>query len=155
MKLLKQYWLVLAILALVSGALLVRTFSHGNFKYDAGKLAEPSALRTNIIRGDQIQGLKGEIMTIDLQGSGLDNSLVIKSSLKVDPDSILDRKYLDLIRKNKGPVILAGSDHSVSARIWMVLSQMGIKNIYILSEDSDPELLKKEFRPDTLSGPEL
>ncbi|MFZ0280149.1 MAG: hypothetical protein WAL29_00760 [Bacteroidales bacterium] len=155
MKLLKQYWLVLAILALVSAALLVRTFSCGNFKYDAEKLAEPSALRTNILQGDQIPALKGEIMTIDLQNIGPNNSPVIKSSLKVDPDSILDRKYLDLIRKHKGPVILAGSDNSVSARIWMVLSQMGIKNLFILSKDSDPEVLKKEFRPDSLSGPEL
>jgi len=32
----------------------------------------------------------------------------------------------------KGPVILYSNDISVSARVWMVLSQTGIKNIYIL-----------------------
>jgi hypothetical protein len=154
MKILKQYWLVLAILVVVAVAVLVRTFGHGNFKYDAGKLAEPSVLRTNIITKDQITGLRGRVMIIDLREAGTNNDK-FPTSLKVSPDSILAKKYLNMIRKQRGPVVLTGSDYSVSARIWMVLSQMGIKDIYILSGESNPEILKKEFRPDTISAPEL
>jgi hypothetical protein len=154
MKILKQYRLVLAILLVVALAVLVRTFRQGNFKYDAGKLAEPSVLRTNIITRDQITGLRGKVIIIDLQEAGtIHEELAV--SMKVSPDSILAKKYLDIIRKQKGPVVLTGSDYSVPARVWMVLSQMGFKDIYILSEEPDPEILKKEFRPDTKSAPEF
>jgi 3-mercaptopyruvate sulfurtransferase SseA len=40
------------------------------------------------------------------------------------------------IRKNKGPVILVSGDTSVSARVWMVLSETGMKNLYILTGKS-------------------
>ena len=135
-------------------AVLVRTFGHGNFKYDAAKLAQPSVLRTNILTRDQLPGLRGKVMIIDLQPAGIPYG-ILPASLKISPDSILSKKYLDMIRKQKGPVVLSGSDYSVSARIWMVLRQMGIKEIFILAEDSNPEILKKEFRPDSISAPEL
>jgi hypothetical protein len=57
--------------------------------------------------------------------------------------------------KNKGPVILVSSENTISARIWMLLSQKGLKNIFILSEEKDFEVLKNKFRTDTLSIPEL
>jgi hypothetical protein len=55
----------------------------------------------------------------------------------MDPGLILEKENLSLIRKNNGPVILFSEDSSVSARIWMVLSEMGMRNIYILQEQAD------------------
>ena len=56
--------------------------------------------------------------------------------LKLNPESVLEKTNLSLIRKNKGPVILYSEDATVSARVWMVLSEMGIRNIFILRDDS-------------------
>lgn len=154
MKILKQYRLVLAIILLAASAILIRTYNFRSFKYDAVKLAEPSVLRTNIITEDQIAQIKGERLIVDLRPEGATNEMSGEISLKVNPDSILAKKYLDILRKQDGPVILASSDNSVSSRIWMVLSQMGMKNIFILSKQQNPEELKKEFRPDSVSGPE-
>ncbi|MCK7537140.1 MAG: rhodanese-like domain-containing protein [Marinilabiliales bacterium] len=58
----------------------------------------------------------------------------------MNPESILEKENLKLIRKNKGPVILCSDDSSVSARVWMVLSEMGIKNIYILQDKAQRRL---------------
>ena len=52
-------------------------------------------------------------------------------------------------------MILVSSENAISARVWMILSQIGIKNIFILPEEKDFEVLKNKFRPDTLSAPEL
>jgi len=54
--------------------------------------------------------------------------------VQLNPGSILEKSNLSLIRKNKGPVILFSEDNSVSARVWMVLSELGIKNIFILQD---------------------
>jgi len=50
---------------------------------------------------------------------------------------------------------LVSSDASVSARMWMFLSQMGIENLFILTTDRENESFKNKFRPDTLTRPEL
>jgi 3-mercaptopyruvate sulfurtransferase SseA len=55
----------------------------------------------------------------------------------MEPGLILENENLTIIRKNRGPVILFSDDSSVSARIWLVLSEMGMKNIYILQNESD------------------
>ena len=61
-------------------------------------------------------------------------------TLKLNPESIIEKTNLSLIKKNKGPVILYSEDDSVSARVWMVLSEMGIRNIFILRDDNKNEL---------------
>jgi hypothetical protein len=155
MKLLRQYWLVFLLLLLIAAAVLARTFCHSLFKYDAGRLAEPSALKTNLITEEQLSSFKGAMLLVNLGETGMSGDIQNEFSMQVSPDSILVNKYLDKITHQKGPVILSCADNSVSARIWMILSQLGIRNLYILTADLDPEILKKEFRPDSLSGPEF
>jgi len=135
MNFLKQYWLILAIFILVTLLVLIRTFSQKNFRYDAVKWAELSAMGTNIVTEDQIPSHGDEILLINLGHDTADNIRVQDKTMKMNPESILEKSNLTLIRKNKGPVVLYSADNSVSARIWMILSEMGIKNIYILQDD--------------------
>ena len=139
MKFLRQYWLVLSITLLAIILVLIRTYSH-NFRYDAARWAEPSALRSNIVTEDQISDMSGDILLIALGNETPPIELLQDKILKLNPESILEKANLSLIRKNKGPVILFSDDNSVSARVWMVLSEMGIKNIFILQDTSKNEL---------------
>jgi hypothetical protein len=43
---------------------------------------------------------------------------------------------MKLIRKNRGPVVLYSEDISEVARIWMILSETGVRDLYILSESA-------------------
>jgi hypothetical protein len=155
MKLLRQYWLVFLLFLLIAAAVLARTFCHSLFKYDATRMAEPSALKTNLITEEQLSSFKGAMLLVNLRETGMSGFVQNEFSMQVDPDSILEKKYFDKITHQKGPVILSCADNSVSARIWMVLSQLGISNLYILTADQDQKILKKEIRPDSLSMPEL
>ncbi|HWR74781.1 MAG TPA: hypothetical protein VN276_04045, partial [Bacteroidales bacterium] len=74
------------------------------------------------------------LITLGNEGPTIDH--LQNKILKQNPESILEKTNLSLIRKNKGPVILYAEDDSVSARVWMVLSEMGIRNIFILRDDS-------------------
>jgi len=136
MKFLKKYRIILALFTLILILVLLRTVSPGNFKYDAVKWAEPSVTGSNIINEAQIEAMPGKKLLVCLGTEPVSGSRVGDITVKMDPGSVLDKTYLRQIRKNKGPVILFSEDISVAAKVWMILSEMGIKDLYILSESA-------------------
>jgi hypothetical protein len=155
MELIKKYRLVIAIILPILILILFRAFGANHFQSDAKRWAKPSVLQSNIITGDQIGTLPGEKLIINLDGNDIGINEITRDALKVTADSILDKNILNTIRKHAGPVIVFSSEAAVSARIWMLLSQMGHKNIFILSNNTDNEVFKYKFRPDTLARPEF
>jgi len=136
MEFLKQYRFVISIVLIVTSLILLRTFNQGNFRYDAVRWAEPSLSGSNILTEDEVKSLDGEKLIIDL-GNNADVSKRFNESTRIiDPVSILEKENIRIMRGNKGPVILASGDISVSARIWMVLSEMGLKNLFILQPEN-------------------
>jgi hypothetical protein len=139
MKFLRRYWLVLSITLLVVILVMIRTYSH-NFRYDAVRWAGPSALRSNIVTADQIRTMGSDMLLVVLGNEAPRIELPNDKILILNPESILEKTNLSLISKNRGPVVLYSDDNSVSARVWMVLSEMGIKNILIIQDTSKNEL---------------
>lgn len=155
MDLIKKYKLVIAVVLLILILVLIRSFGSNHFKSDAKKWAEPSVMRSNIISVDRTGDLPGNKLIINLNtGKNVikDNGV---ESLNVSADSILSKNILRTISKHSGPVLLYSTEAAVSARLWMVLSQLGYRNIYILTNDSGNETIKNKFRPDSLIRPEL
>jgi hypothetical protein len=155
MKVINKYKVIIAVVLPILILVLIRSFGANHFKSDAKRWAEPSVLRSNIITGDQFGTLTGDKLIINLGKavSGIYNMNI--DELNIPADSILSKNHLKTIRKHDGPVLLFSSETAVSSRIWMVLSQMGYQNIFILANDSDNEVLKYKFQPDTLVRPEL
>jgi len=133
----KQYWLVVTIFLIVVLFVLFRSFSRNDFRYDAARWAGPSVTGSNIITEEQISSLLGEILLISLGNQAEVTGQLKDKTMTVNPESILEKGNLSVIRKNKGPVILFSDDSSVSARVWMVLSEMGMQNIYILHDEEN------------------
>ena len=155
MSIIKRYGVVIAVVLPILILILIRSFGANHFKSDAKKLAESSVKKSNIITGEQINVLPGEKLFINLGEAGRDLNEITSDTLFISADSILNKKNLGIIRKHDGLVLLVSSEKAVSARIWMVLSQMGFENIFILTNDPESEVLKYKFRPDTLVRPEL
>jgi len=156
MSTLKKYLFPLIIFLILMIAVLHRSFNNSGFRYDAPRLAGKSIQGANIITEEQllVPGNKYLIVNLDslnTPGEEFYNCI----TLKVNPDSVLHKKYFKQIQRYRGSVILSSSENSKAARIWMLLSQKGLKQILILSRDKDIEVLKKEFRPDTTSVPEF
>ena len=141
---------VLPILILV----LIRSLGTNHFKSDARKWAGPSVMQSNILTVDQFKALSGEKMLINLGASPAIYTDHDSPSLSIPPDSVLSEVYFKTISKHSGPVVLFSAERATAARIWMVLSQMGLRNVFILSSNNDNEVLKYKFRPDTLVRPE-
>lgn len=137
MKFLKQYWPVLSIFLLVVCLVLIRTFNREKFRYDAVRWAESSIPGSNLVTEDKILKMEGQVLLINLGNELQSDRKTQVNTVNLDPGLILEKENLTFIRKNKGPVILFSGDNSVSARVWLVLSEMGMKNIYILNNDRD------------------
>ena len=136
MEFLKQYRFVISIVLIVTSLILVRTFNQGNFKYDAVRWAGPSLSGSNILTEDEVKSIEGDKLIIDLGNNENVSSLFKESIMVMDPVSILGKENIRIIHRNKGPVILASGDISISVRIWMVLSEMGLKNLFILQPEN-------------------
>jgi hypothetical protein len=157
MEIIKQYRVVLMIVVTVLILVIIRALGVNHFKSDAKRLAEPSLMRSNILNNSQLAALKGNKLLIDLsEGPSSDTYNITDSEvINILPDAILNKDNLNRLHKFNGNILLISPDRALAARIWMVLSQMGMNNVYILSDDSDNESFKNKFRPDTITGPEL
>ena len=154
MRILNNYKGVIAFVLPILIMVLIRTFGVNHFKSDAKKWAEPSVMRSNIIAGEKTGALAGEKLIINLDKEGSGFNTIGRNALNIQSDSLLRKKNIITLRKHNGPILLFSSEIAVSARIWMVLSQMGFRDIFILTNDTDNEAFKSKFRPDTIVRPE-
>jgi len=107
-------------------------FGRKHFRNDARQLAGPSMGDTNIISPDQLSSLSGKKLIIFLDSCKTEPDVQQLSTRNIPAANILTDKSIRLLRNHDGPVILYSCTPSLSARIWMLLSQMGIRKVYIL-----------------------
>jgi rhodanese-related sulfurtransferase len=155
MELLKNYKVVISIVLIVLVLVVIRSAGVNHFKSDAKKWAEPSFRQSNTLTVDQAKLLRGNNLAINLDKDLTSISGIPGDIQNISADSILSKEHLSTILNHDGPVLLLSSDPGLSARIWMVLSQMGRKNIYILTSSTDNEVLKYKFRPESMPDTNL
>lgn len=155
MNLINRYRILLAIVLPVVILIAIKTCRAGSFKYDSKKWAESSFDSSNLISISETGTLSGEKLLINLDNGKIQLSEKSIAEVHIPPDSVLYSKNLNKIKDHKGPVLIYSSDPALSARIWMVISQTGCRNLYILTSNTDNEAFKNEFRPDTIVRPEL
>lgn len=152
-EIIKNYKIVLYVVVPILILVLIRSFGTIHFKSDAKKWAEPSVLQSNIITLENAGSLSGTKLIIDLdkERSGINGSTF--NEIEILPDAILQSENLKKIKKNDGPALLFSKDPAISSRIWMVLSQLGCKNIFILTNDPGNEEQKFKFIHDSILIP--
>lgn len=144
MQKIKKYAGVTLLFILIAVAVLFRSFNTSGFRYDALSGALPSINGSNLISLDQLKSMTEDLLIIELiQDNSLSEQIRGKSVVRISPESILERSNLQRIRRHKGPVVLTSSDISISSRIWMLLSQKGLKEILILNPEKGFESLSE------------
>ena len=158
MHILRKNIIPLFFVVIILLTVIIRSSLSNHFKSDAKKHAQASFNHSVIISQKLAGQIKGNKLFI-LLDEGIDitsNKDSLRGEiLRIPADSLLERKNRKKILDYKGIIMLVSADPSVSARIWMIFSQMGRKDMFIISNDDAPEVLKYEFRPDTLTSPEL
>jgi hypothetical protein len=150
MKLLKNLKTVIVVVMIVVVLVVIRANGVNHFKSDARKWAEPSLTHSNTITPEQVRNLKGNNLTINLDNKMIPGEEITGDLRNIPADSILTKSIIKSILKHTGPVLIYSSQPALSARIWMVLSQMGCREIYILTGDTGNEIPKFKFQPDSM-----
>lgn len=155
MNLIKENKVVFAVVLPILILVLIKSLGSDHFRNDSKKLAVPSVKGSNTIAKEQLETIPGNKLVVNLDKKNSFLNEMKSEIVNIPADSVLTGGYLDIIRKYNGSVLLYSAKQEVSAGIWMVLSQMGYPNLYILTTDPDNEVIKNKFRPDTLVRPEL
>lgn len=139
----------MAILLLV----FIRWNNPGFFMDDAGKWAKSAVNGKNIIGSHQLAVMEKALLIV------LDSTQIIQVSatenkLVVDPEKITEKNFIKKLREFRGAKVLISPDPDMAAKAWMILSQLGVTNLYLF-DDNHNEKLKYDFRPDTLTRPEI
>jgi len=151
MKQLRTYRLVILIVLPVILLVLIRAFAPGRFKTDAQKLAATSFTGANLLLPGQVSALRGKPLFVKLGNEDAANT-ASGDTLVIQAGRLLDKDKLKAIRAYKGPVLLYSADPAISAKAWMILTQMGYRDLYVLMKTEGNEVLKYKFRPDTTAG---
>jgi len=154
MNTIKKYRVVIFVLAPVIILVLIRLYSPGHFKPDAKSRAELSFSGANLITMKSMSEKKDKFLIVNLGEKNVQFERA-ENLLTVTPDSILKKEIISRIKKFNGSIAISSPDISISSGIWMLLSQMGINNLFILTNDAPGEELKYKFRPDSSARPEL
>lgn len=135
MKTVIKYKYVLAAVVVLAVLVLIRALNPGIFRYDAVKWAEPSVTGENIVTPGKLSATGDNILFVILDPDCQVPDMTGAVKLTAAPGDLFSGENIRKIRKNKGPVVLCSEDMSVSSRVWMVLSETGIRQLYILKKD--------------------
>lgn len=135
MKTLIRYKYILAAFVVLAVLAVIRTYNPDIFRYDAVKWADPSATGENIVTPEKLPEIGGKVLFVMLDEDCQVPEIPGAEVLATDPEDLLSGEVMRKIRRNEGPVVLCAGDSSVSARVWMVLSETGIRKLYILKKD--------------------
>lgn len=150
MELLKSYRVVITVVLVVLVLVVIRSAGVNLFENDARKWAGPSLTHSNTITPQQVSDLKGNCLTLNLDNKMIPGGKITGDIRNIRADSILSKKIIKSVVRHKGPVLIYSSQPALAARIWMVLSQMGCREIYILTEETENEVLRFKFQPDSM-----
>jgi hypothetical protein len=149
MNYIKEYRIVAGLVIVIIILVLIRSTGMNHFQPDAAKHAESSLNNSNVLTLESFKSLTGQKLIIKTDSVSVEPAISNQEIRNIHPASLLTKENLKMIMKHKGPVVLTSSSPAESARLWMLLSQMGRKELYILDRDQN-EVLKFTLRKDSL-----
>jgi hypothetical protein len=142
MKGFQKYGLVAAIILLVSLPVIIRITGRNHFRYDAVRHSRASASGTNLITAADAGNLPGNKLLVILAPGEPIFQLKEAEKVNIEPGELLAGSHMKQLTRHKGPIILYSDKSSIAGRVYMVLAQMGIGNLYILAEGDNTEAEK-------------
>ena len=143
----------LKIIILVIGILLVlviiRNSDRNVFKEKAETAVEATRNNSNLITVNQLKKLATPYLIIDIGSEPRPDSLQFKHAVKITFSQLLDKANRKVLDEASGELILYADDIATTSRAWVILNQLGYKNMRILTFEDNPEELKYKFQPDT------
>lgn len=139
---------VLLILLVVLVLVIVKTTGKNRFKQDAREAIEAFESNNFQVTLKELKGAENQYLIVDLSESG---SAPVENSVKLPFKKLLEESSLEKFKSTENKILLVSDDNSVAAKAWVILNQLGLKNVYVLANEENKEVLKYEFKTDTAS----
>jgi hypothetical protein len=146
MEKLKGLKIVLLILLVVVALVIVRSTGKNRFKQNVQQTIEAVESNDFSVSLTDYKASENQYFVVELTESG---SAQFENSVKVHFEKLLEETTLEKLKATENKILLVSNDNSVAVKAWVILNQLGFKNVYVLSGDENNEVLKYEFKPDT------
>ena len=145
-EILKKYYPGILAALLVAVLFIIRVISPGNFKPDAEKNSKPAFTGDNLIHLTELNAAQMDYSLILLDNAQTKPGEAVRS-ISLSPSDILRESSLKQINLLAGKKVLVAEELSIAVRSWNLLTQLGIKELYVLVNKPDNESFKYKFRP--------
>lgn len=146
MKILKNLKIVFLILVVVLVLVIVRSTCKNSFKQDAKNAVEVIVSNNFSVSVSELKTMGKEYLIVDLSEPGKSQ---FDNSFKIPFEKLLDESNLKKLKEPENKILLVSDDISKAEKAWVILNQLGFKNVFVLSSEENQEVLKYEFQPDT------
>lgn len=154
MKLLEDFKIVFLLLLLVFGLVIVKISGKNHFKQDAQNTIETVVNNDFIVSSESFQNNGGEYLIVDFSEPET-STTKFEKVLHIDFEKLLDESTLHKLKDTENKILLVSSDNSVALKAWVILNQLEFENVFVLSNEETPEVLKYEFQRDTTAETEI
>jgi len=155
MNKLKNLKFIILALVILLILVLVRNADRYIFRSDVKTAVEAAQINSNWLTAEQLHQMKSPWLVVNIESSDLPDSLHVENSIRIPFGNILDDVNQKILTEVKGDLILFASDRATVSKAWIILNQLGFKNVKILGLEESPEVLKYKFQPDTTARLEL
>jgi len=147
MKKIKELAFVIAVLLVVAALVFARVTNKNRFSAGTENITETLKITPVFVQPDGLQ--LNDYLVVELgENPGGEK---IQSSIKVAFERLTDKNFRKQL-ETAGKKILLTGDEMQTAKAWVILNQLGIKNVFVLTNDENPEVLKYKFQPDIKVG---
>ena len=146
---LKDLKIVLFILLIVLVLVIAKTTGKNRFKQDAKNAIEVITSNNFSVSLTDFRAAENQFLVVDLSESG---SIQFDNSLKVPFEKLIDETLIQKLKETEKKILLVSEDNSLAIKSWVILNQLGFKNIFVLSDAENAEVLKYKFQPGTSAG---
>jgi len=146
---LKDLKIVLFILLIVLVLVIAKTTGKNRFKIDAKNAIEVISSNNFSVSLTGFRAAENQFLVVGLNESG---SIQFDNSLKVPFEKLIDETLIQKLKDTEKRILLVSEDNSLAIKSWVILNQLGFKNIFVLSDAENAEVLKYKFQPGTSAG---
>jgi hypothetical protein len=149
MNLYKNLKIVILVIVVLLILVIIRNSNQNIFKQEVKTALDAAQNSSNLLSPDQLSQMKSKWLVVNIGLDNLPHSLRIENSIRIPFEKLLDKSNLKILEEVEGDLILYSADAATASKAWVILNQLGLKNVFILNINKNPEELKYKFQPDT------
>jgi hypothetical protein len=142
---LKGLKIVILIFLGVLSLVIIRTAGKNRFKENVQNAVDAVESNNFSVSLNDFKKDEKQYLVVDFSES---DSVRFENSIKIPFEKLLDENTLQQL-KTESKILLFSGDNPAAVRAWVILNQLDFKNVFVLSNKENAEVLKYEFQPDT------